>query len=270
MACPRRTSHYFSIVPSHEMYCIQSDFLASVYGGLFSVFISSLYHAMESLPNLKNSEIQPFLSVLETVRDSGLLERFDVDIHARFNDVEQQVRRVSGNYYETKIQQLQSAPGVNRALPLLLMTDELEKSAKLLSKRFPDPLFGYIRPFLPRYQADVFCSQVDLVSLVVGVQVPLFVGNVLSSQKRLFESSMNGPTPDVPIQDIFTLYRRTKMLLDMHTAFCPQCVPYAISTILNVADRSQTGLTLTSTWAPSSNHMSGNGFLIPTTKQANM
>jgi hypothetical protein len=104
---------------------------------------------MEALPNLKNSEVEPFLFVLETVRDSGLLERFEVDIHARFTDIEEQVRRVSGSYYETKIQQLQSAPGVNRALPLLLMTDELEKSAKLLSKRFPDPLLGYASVFLP-------------------------------------------------------------------------------------------------------------------------
>jgi hypothetical protein len=39
------------------------------------------------------------------------------------------------------------------------------------------------------------------------------------SQKRLFESSMNGPTPDVPIQDIFALYRRTKTLMGMYKAF---------------------------------------------------
>jgi hypothetical protein len=98
---------------------------------------------MESLPNLKTADIEPFMFVLETVRDSGLLDRFDVDVHARFAEIEEQVRRVSDNYYHSKIQQLQSAPGVNRALPLLFMTDELEKSAKQLSKRFPDPLFGY-------------------------------------------------------------------------------------------------------------------------------
>jgi acetylornithine/succinyldiaminopimelate/putrescine aminotransferase len=122
----------------------QADFLASVYGGLFSVFLSSVYHAMESLPNLKNSEIEPFMLVLETVRGSGLLERFDVDVHARFAEVTEQVQRVSRSFYQAKIQQLQSAPGVNRALPLLFMTDELEKAAKLLSKRFPDPLFGCV------------------------------------------------------------------------------------------------------------------------------
>jgi hypothetical protein len=39
-------------------------------------------------------------------------------------------------------------------------------------------------------------------------------------QKQLFEDSMSGPTPDVPIQDIFALYRRVKMVMGMHAAFC--------------------------------------------------
>ena len=201
---------------------MQADYLASVYGGLFNVFLSSLYHSMDSLPSLKTSEVEPYLFVLETVRDSGFLNRFDVDVHARFTDIEEQVRRVSTKYYGTKIQQLQSAPGVNRALPLLLMTDELEKSAKLLSKRFPDPLLGCASLFNFQLQADVFGRQLDLVALMVDIQVPLFIGDLLASQKRLFESSMNGPTPDVPIQDIFTLYRRTKLLLNMYVAFCPR------------------------------------------------
>ncbi|KAJ6630181.1 hypothetical protein B0H10DRAFT_1775171 [Mycena sp. CBHHK59/15] len=185
-----------------------SEYLANVYGGLFNTFLSSLYHAMDSIPNLKPSEVEPYLSVLEHVRDSGLLERFgfDLDINARLADVQAQIRQVSARWYGLKIQELQSAPGVNRALPLLLMTDELEKSAKLLDKRFPEPILG----------------QLDIVSLVVEVQIPQLIQDIQGSQKRLFESSMNGPTPDVPIQDIFALYRRSKTLMGMYAAFCPQ------------------------------------------------
>lgn len=95
---------------------------------------------MEALPNVKKSEIEPFLFVLDTIQDSVLLERFNVDVLSRLADIKEKVRTVAEHFYEVKIQELQSAPGVNRALPLLLMTDELEKSAKLLSKRFPDPL----------------------------------------------------------------------------------------------------------------------------------
>ncbi|KAF9265151.1 hypothetical protein L218DRAFT_957844 [Marasmius fiardii PR-910] len=183
-----------------------SEFLCSVYGGLFNLFLSSLYHAMDALPGLKPADIELYLFVLEHVRDSGLLERFDLDISARLSDVKDKIKQVAAQAYENKMQELQTAPGVNRALPLLFMTDELEKSAKLLDKRFPEPILG----------------ELDLVSLIVEVQVPMFVAEVKNSQKRLFESSMNGPTPDVPIQDIFTLYRRTKTLLGMLTAFCPE------------------------------------------------
>lgn len=97
---------------------------------------------MDALPNVKKSDIQPFLFVLDTIRDSGLLERFDVDVTARLTDITEHIRTVSEHSYDLKIQELQSAPGVNRALPLLILTDELEKSAKLLSKRYPDPLLG--------------------------------------------------------------------------------------------------------------------------------
>lgn len=97
---------------------------------------------MDNIPNLKRADIEQYLSVLEHVRDSGLLERFDVDINARLTDVQDRVREVAAHYYELKLQELQAAPGVNRALPLLLMTDEIEKSAKLLDKRFPEPILG--------------------------------------------------------------------------------------------------------------------------------
>lgn len=181
---------------------------------------------MDALPNLKKSEIEPYLSVLEHVRDSGLLERFDVDISARLTDVQDRIRQVAAQFYEVKMQELQSAPGVNRALPLLLMTDELEKSAKLLDKRFPEPILGCVMDsnsvacIKSHYHA--FCRQLDIVSLVVEITIPHLVAELQNSQKRLFESSMNGPTPDVPIQDIFALYRRSKTLLGMYSAFCPE------------------------------------------------
>ncbi|KAJ8074784.1 hypothetical protein PM082_019109 [Marasmius tenuissimus] len=183
-----------------------SEYLCSVYGSLFNLFLSSLYHAMDALPGLKPVDIELYLHVLEHVRDSGLLERFDLDINARLADVKDKIKQMATQYYENKMQELQAAPGVNRALPLLFLTDELEKSAKLLDKRFPEPILG----------------ELDIVSLMVEVEVPMFVQDLQDSQKRLFESSMNGPTPDVPIQDIFTLYRRTKTLMNMYNAFCPE------------------------------------------------
>ncbi|KAH9976806.1 hypothetical protein BGW80DRAFT_1290703 [Lactifluus volemus] len=161
-----------------------AEYLVNIYGGLVSTFLASVYHAMETLPDLKKDDLQAYLAVLTLVKNTGLLERFDVDIIARVPIV----------------------PRVNRALPLLLMTDDIEKHAKALDKRFPEPILQHE----PAGGGSLI--GVDLVSL-------------LMSKKKLFEGSMNGPTPDVPIQDIFSLYRRTRTILDMFEAFCPEHPP---------------------------------------------
>ena len=75
---------------------------------------------------------------------------------------------------------------------------------------------------LAQQPVDRLRSQIDVVSLYIEIVVPLFLQDLDSSSKRLFENSRNGPTPDVPIQDIFALYRRSKTLMGMYKAFCPQ------------------------------------------------
>lgn len=99
---------------------------------------------MDALPQLKPSDIRSFLDILEHVRDSGLLEQFDVDMEARLRDVQEKIKQVAAFWYENMMKSFAAQPGVNRALPLLLMTDEIEKSAKLLDKRFPEPLLGFV------------------------------------------------------------------------------------------------------------------------------
>ncbi|KAF5329650.1 hypothetical protein D9619_008921 [Psilocybe cf. subviscida] len=182
------------------------DYLARTYASLFNVFLSSLYHAMDSIPNLKPSDLQNFLPILDHINESTLLTRFDIDITARLKDIQDRVRHVSAEWYDVVMHEKQSAPGVNRALPLLLMSDDIEKGTKLLDKRFPEPLLG----------------KIDIVALYDEIVIPLLITDLKNSQKRLFESSMNGPTPDVPIQDIFALYRRTTMLMKMYHAFLPE------------------------------------------------
>lgn len=179
---------------------------------------------MDALPNIKLSVVQPYLTILDHIRESGLVDRFEADISARLSDLTTRIQDVSVQHYQEKMKTLQAAPGGDIALPLLLMTDELEKAAKQLDKRFPDPLVGYDLARGVIFQdTDVYTfRRVDLVSLVVEAQVPLFIKDLQNSSKPLYESSMNGPTPAVPIQDIFSLYRRTKALLTMYKAFVPK------------------------------------------------
>ena len=107
---------------------------------------------------------------------------------------------------------------------------------------------------------------IDVVALVVDVVVPLFLMELDASSKRLWHDSMNGPTPDVPIEDLFSLYRRTKVMMDMYHAFCPKSV-HSAPTRLNFFDHPQTVVTLSLTLAVSLNRMSDNGWSTRTTRQ---
>jgi len=194
----------------------QAEYLVNVYGGLVSTFLASVYHSMEVLPDLKKDDVLHYLDVLAQVKETGLLERFDVDIVARVLDIKERVGAVGVDWYQRRTQELQSTPGVNRALPLLFMTDDVEKHAKALDKRFPEPILHHT-PVDGSPPIDV-----DVVALLVEATVPLFLHDLEASKKKLFEGSMNGPTPDVPIQDIFSLYRRTRTMLEMFEAFCTE------------------------------------------------
>jgi hypothetical protein len=83
-------------------------------------------------------------------------------------------------------------------------------------------MHAWLRQSLPAVTDSLVVSRIDIVSLVVEVTIPLYIADLQSSSKKLLESSTHGPTPDVPIQDIFALYRRTKTLVSMFGAFCPK------------------------------------------------
>lgn len=88
--------------------------------------------------------------------------------------------------------------------------------------------------------------------------MPNYITDLDESRKRLFEDSMNGPTPDVPIQDIFALYRRTKTLMDMHKAFVPKYVQSALAECSFSQCQYIAGIS-SSTSRASSIHTSNNG-----------
>ena len=97
---------------------------------------------MEAVPHVGASEIKPYLQILESIQTHRLLQRFEVDIQARVEDVKEQVKVSADAGYNKKFKELESRPGVNRALPLLLVTDEIEKWAKMLDKAFKKPILG--------------------------------------------------------------------------------------------------------------------------------
>ncbi len=130
--------------PSDDFDPVQVEYLINVYGGLVSAFLASVYHAMDALPDLKKDNILPYIDILAQVKETGLLECFDVDIITRVQDVKERVRMLSAHWHQLRTQELQATPGVNCALPLLLMTDDLEKYPKAPDKRFPEPILQHV------------------------------------------------------------------------------------------------------------------------------
>ena len=97
---------------------------------------------MEAIAQLKASEIHPYLRILESIQDNHLLQQFELDIQARIEDVNNRVKISADSGYRRKFEELEGQPGVNRALPLLLMTDEIERWAKFVDKAFKEPILG--------------------------------------------------------------------------------------------------------------------------------
>jgi len=191
-------------IPLDHWHHVDGEFLAQIYAALFNIFIGALYHALEALPDLKPDAVSPFLDILDAVQASDALKRYNVDLDARVAELEERARTLSIHYYTDRKNDMFAQPGVNKALPLLLLTDVLEKNAKTLDKRFGEPWLG----------------RIDLVGLAMGAQIPMFVADLDDQRKRLVDGSNNQP-PDIPIEDIFSLFNRTRTLLAMHKAFCP-------------------------------------------------
>ena len=121
----------------------QVEYLAQVYGALFNIFLGLLYHTFENLGSIKYQDVEPYATILECVRESGLMSRYNVDVNGRVGELSERVREVASQQYNVKSQEIADQHvGVNRALPLLLLTDWIEKQVQLLDKRFSDPVLG--------------------------------------------------------------------------------------------------------------------------------
>lgn len=118
--------------------------MSTVYSSIFNIFLAALYHAFDRLPDLPRKAVVPFVDILDTVQASGLLELYQVDIAARMRELSDRVRILAMHHYTDHRSELISRPGVNRALPFLLLSDILENLAKKLDKTFNQPILGQV------------------------------------------------------------------------------------------------------------------------------
>jgi len=118
LACERCEFLSFIVQATPKYYHCLIILPVSTYADLFDDVLSSLYHSMNSLPNLNPSDLQTFLPILDHIGKSSQLSRLDIDIEAGMQDIKERVRQVTTDRYEAIIHEKESAPRVNRVLPL--------------------------------------------------------------------------------------------------------------------------------------------------------
>ncbi|SPO32406.1 uncharacterized protein UTRI_02963 [Ustilago trichophora] len=184
--------------------------LVKLYTGLFESFLRYLYETFQDIHNVETEEIQPYLVMVQDLHATGFVRRdrrLDAEAVALENHVEElkdAIRIMAIHEYTAKTTELFSQIVVNEVVPLVQLLDWLEKGAKRLDKRYPEPILG----------------SVDPVSLLLEKQVPLFLDDLESMKQQVVDHATREHEP-LAFEDIFTLYNRVKALLRMYSAFCP-------------------------------------------------
>ena len=97
---------------------------------------------MKAIPELNASVIKPYIQILESIQDHKLLRRFEMDIRDRISEIIAEVQHFAEVGCDKEFKYLESRPGVNRALPLISVTQEIEKWARGLEGSLEKPILG--------------------------------------------------------------------------------------------------------------------------------
>jgi hypothetical protein len=67
---------------------------------------------------------------------------YEVDISARMRELSDRIRILAMHHYTDKSCSILQNPGINRALPFVLLSEGLEEIATKLDQTFKHPLLG--------------------------------------------------------------------------------------------------------------------------------
>ncbi|KAK0540304.1 hypothetical protein OC835_000707 [Tilletia horrida] len=179
-------------------------------------------------PNLRPpSPTKPFANVpssaarngaaaaLAAARSAGLPPHLlPVDLERHIEELRDAVRITAIHEYTARTTELfgQILPDdSNEIAPLLELRDWLETGAKRLSKRWG--------------AADLPFDSIDVVSLVLEKQVPLYLDD-LDSMRRQIVDRANTRRPDeragIEFDELFLLFKKVRSLFGLFSAFCPE------------------------------------------------
>ncbi|EST05967.1 Mammalian uncoordinated homology 13, subgroup, domain 2 [Kalmanozyma brasiliensis GHG001] len=184
--------------------------LVKLYTSLFESFLRYLYETFQDIHNVETDDIQPYLAMVQDLHATGFvrqdkrLEAEAIALESHVEELKDAIRIMAIHEYTSKTTELFSEVVTNEVVPLVQLLDWLEKGAKRLDKRYPEPILG----------------SVDAVSLLLEKQVPLFLDDLDSMKQQVVDHATRETDP-LAFEDIFTLYNRVKALLRMYKAFCP-------------------------------------------------
>ncbi|KAF8756018.1 Munc13 (mammalian uncoordinated) homology domain [Rhizoctonia solani] len=149
--------------------------------------------------------ILQFDDILRLLHGHELLARYEDEIANRLRELSDHIRTTAVHEYTETSNDVFGLEDPDISFPLLELSTKVEKTAKKLDKQFGEPLTGNI----------------DLVSLVVESQIPLYLGDLEDQRTPLYNATCTANPPTTSIDSVFNLYRRVGSLLKLHAAFCP-------------------------------------------------
>lgn len=182
-----------------------------------------IYHSIKELTKLNPNIIMSFDDILQIIHGHQLLTRYEDEINNRLRELSDHVRTTAVHEYTEISNDMWGLDDPDISFPLLELSSKVEKTAKKLDKQFGVPLTGYASIFIyPCSTLTLATRNIDLVSLVVESQVPLYLGDLEDQKVPLYNATCTANPPTTSIDSVFNLYRRVGSLLKLHAAFCPE------------------------------------------------
>ncbi|KAG9306366.1 hypothetical protein G9A89_018249 [Geosiphon pyriformis] len=177
--------------------------LVSVYWDIHGSLLRFLWEALQHLYKIKTSTFEPAFFLLNEIYESELFRQAFPDISASYETIREGVGKVAVTEFQKRREEVFAQQEENELIPLIDLSQWIQTQIEKLSKKYPMPLMG----------------QVNILSLVIEKQVPLFTLDMENLAADILNRVKAGDEEGIPVELIFDLYREVlniKLLYESH------------------------------------------------------